>query len=105
MERAVAQAREQAGKEARHRCVGFCGCGMWHSNVFTPTDDAGHHQINESIHPSIRSTIVHPITPIHCTHRALADVRERVQQEKAKYEAEIVELYRRRLKEVRSCAL
>lgn len=28
MERAVAQAREQAGKEARHRCVGFCGCGV-----------------------------------------------------------------------------
>lgn len=33
--------------------------------------------------------------------RALAELRQRVQQEKAKYESEVVELYRRRLKEVR----
>lgn len=36
-------------------------------------------------------------------HRALGELREQVQREKAKFEAEIVDLYRRRLKEVRAC--
>lgn len=38
-------------------------------------------------------------------NRALAEVREKVQAERAKYEGEVVELYRRRLKEVGGCVM